>query len=143
MSSEKISSPLETVVGSEAEPQVGITRSWSIGSYPKLSNLMGTWPEVAIFRRFGSLNAQNLLFSQAEITHLETELRDLRAEEEQKEDLKGIAAQRNWFELSQGLDDDDEPSEQWEIIQKIRVKLKEYSTFTYHYDFQPVTDFSI
>ena len=135
MSSEKISSPPETVVGSEAEPQspqVGITRSWSIGSYPKLSNLMGTWPEVAIFRRFGSLNAQNLLFSQAEITHLETELRDLRAEEEQKEDLKGIAAQRNWFELSQGLDDDDEPSEQWEIIQKIRVKLKEYSTFTYH-----------
>jgi len=135
MSLEKISSPPETVVGSEAEPQspqVGITRSWSIGSYPKLSNLMGTWPEVAIFRRFGSLNAQNLLFSQAEITHLETELRDLRAEEEQKENLKGIAAQRNWFELSQGLDDDDEPSEQWEIIQKIRVKLREYSTFTYH-----------
>ncbi|EXJ76781.1 uncharacterized protein A1O5_01289 [Cladophialophora psammophila CBS 110553] len=132
MSLEKISSSPETVVvvGSEVEvqtPQVGITRSWSMGSYPKLSNLMGTWPEVAIFRRFGSLNAQNLLFLQAEITHLETELRDLRAEEEEKQDLKGIAAQRNWFELSRGLDEDDEPSEQWDIIQKIRVKLREYN----------------
>ncbi|KAH0840788.1 hypothetical protein FOPE_05905 [Fonsecaea pedrosoi] len=125
------SSPSETIVESEAAvvqaPPAGITRSWSMGSYPKLSDLMGTWPEVAIFRRFGSLNAQNLLFLQAEITHLETELRDLRNEEEQRQDLKGIEAQRNWYKLSQGLEDDDEPSEQWDIIQKIRVKLREYN----------------
>ena len=29
--------------------------------YAKIACLMGEFPEVAIFRRFGALNAQNLL----------------------------------------------------------------------------------
>jgi len=103
-----------------------------MGSYPKLSDFMGSWPDVAIFRRFGSLNAQNLLFLQAEISHLERELQIIREREEKSEDEKGILAQRNWFELSQATEDGD-PCAQWAVIQDIREKLKEYNEFLLQY----------
>jgi hypothetical protein len=42
-----------------------------VNGYPKLARHMGASPEIAIFRRFGALNAQNLLYLQAELVHLE------------------------------------------------------------------------
>lgn len=116
-----------TVTGSEPPPPVpGINRTWSTGSYPRLSEFMGLWPEVAIFRRFGALNAQNLLFLQAEIAHLERELQVIREREEKREDERGLLAQRSWFELSQATEDG-EYCPQWAVIQEIRSKLSEYS----------------
>jgi hypothetical protein len=50
-----------------------------IEGYPKLASHMGTYPECAIYRRFGSLNSQNLLYFQSELTHLELKLRRLEA----------------------------------------------------------------
>lgn len=107
-------------------PTQGINRTWSTGSYPRLSEFMGLWPEVAIFRRFGALNAQNLLFLQAEIAHLERELQVIREQEEKREDERGLLAQRSWFELSQATEDG-EYCPQWAVIQDIRSKLSEYS----------------
>jgi hypothetical protein len=107
-------------------PVQGINRAWSAGSYPRLSEFMGLWPEVAIFRRFGALNAQNLLFLQAELAHLERELKVIREREEKQEDAKGLLAQRSWFELSQATEDG-EYCPQWTVIQDIRSKLSEYS----------------
>jgi hypothetical protein len=116
-----------TVTGSEPPtPIQGINRTWSSGSYPRLSEFMGLWPEVAIFRRFGALNAQNLLFLQAEIAHLERELKNIRERDDRREDEKGLLAQRSWFELSQATEDG-EYCAQWAIIQDIRSKLSEYS----------------
>jgi len=43
--------------------------------YAKLSSLMGTDPEFAIYRKFAALNAQNLLYYQAELMGLEAEKR--------------------------------------------------------------------
>lgn len=127
MAFEKEASISDTAVASEpASPTQGITRSWSTGSYPKLSELMGSWPDVAIFRRFGSLNAQNLLFLQAELAHLERHLRLMREREEKAEDEKGIMAQRSWYELSQASEDG-ETLPQWDLIQVIQDKLKAYS----------------
>lgn len=107
-------------------PAQGINRTWSSGSYPRLSEFMGLWPEVSIFRRFGALSAQNLLFLQAEIAHLERELKVIREREEKREDERGLLAQRSWFELSQASEDG-EYCPQWTIIQEIRSKLSEYS----------------
>ena len=116
-----------TVIDSEpATPVPGINRTWSSGSYPRLSEFMGLWPEVAIFRRFGALNTQNLLFLQAEIAHLERELKNIREREERREDERGLLAQRSWFELSQATEDG-EYCPQWAVIQEIRSKLSEYS----------------
>jgi hypothetical protein len=107
-------------------PANSVNRSWSMGSYPKLSSFMTSWPDVAIFRRFGALNAQNLLFLQAEITHLERELQVIRESNALNNDEKGIHGERNWFELSQESEDG-EPHPQWVVIQDIRDRLKEYS----------------
>ena len=87
---------------------------------------MASWPDVAIFRRFGALNAQNLLFLQAEITHLERELQVIRESSALNNDEKGIHGERNWFELSQESEDG-QPHPQWAVIQDIRDRLKEYS----------------
>jgi hypothetical protein len=38
--------------------------------YTKLAIQMGQYSEMAIFRRFGALNAQNLLYLQAELVQL-------------------------------------------------------------------------
>jgi hypothetical protein len=107
-------------------PTQRLNRSWSMGSYPKLSTFMASWPDVAIFRRFGALNAQNLLFLQAEITHLERELQIIREKNELNNDEKGLHGDRNWFELSQESEDG-ERHPQWVVIQDIREKLREYS----------------
>lgn len=90
---------------------------------------MASWPDVAIFRRFGALNAQNLLFLQAEIQHLERELAIMRRDDDLSRDEKGMHVQRNWFELSQDTEDGD-AHPQWIVIQDIREKLKEYSKTT-------------
>jgi hypothetical protein len=129
MSSEKLP-PMDTAVATVSSqpptPTQGINRSWSMGSYPKLSTFMASWPDIAIFRRFGALNAQNLLFLQAEITHLERELEVIRSNNERNNDEKGLHGDRNWFELSQESEDG-EAHPQWIVIQDIREKLKEYS----------------
>ena len=126
MSSEKYASSLsDTAVGSEPpSPVQGIRRSSTNGSYHKLASFMGTWSDVAIFRRFGALNAQNLLYLQAEITHLERELEVVRRKEESTE--RGLQAQRSWFELSQDSEEGQQ-CRQWLVVQDIREKLAEYS----------------
>jgi len=86
---------------------------------------MGLLPETAIFRRFGALNAQNLLYLQAELTYLEKQLRKCeRADNKSPEGLKSRYA-LDWFWLSRSAADGDE--EQWELVKKMRVTLKEYS----------------
>jgi len=126
---EKHAADFEGTIVTDSElptPIQGINRAWSAGSYPRLSEFMGLWPEVAIFRRFGALNAQNLLFLQAELAHLERELKVIREREEKQEDERGLLAQRSWFELSQATEDG-EYCPQWTVIQDIRSKLSEYS----------------
>jgi hypothetical protein len=43
--------------------------------YERLSRLIGTYPELAIYRKFSTLCAKLLLYKQAELQHLENELR--------------------------------------------------------------------
>jgi hypothetical protein len=93
--------------------------------YPKLAGQMEIQPETAIFRRFGALNARNLLYLQAEIMTLEKQLCE--REVMDNGDEKGMKSQYalDWFWLSQSADDGD--IEQLRLILKIRELLKEYS----------------
>jgi hypothetical protein len=52
-----------------------------IPGYPMLAGHMGNMSEVAMFRRFGALNARNLLYYQNELVCLEEELKVLEAED--------------------------------------------------------------
>lgn len=96
--------------------------------YPKLAGLMGRLPQLGIFRRFGALNAQNLLYLQAELTKLAFELRQQEKADAQEEKYDRKKFRLNWQVLSESADSDDfEATEQYNLFLKIRPKLKEYS----------------
>lgn len=99
----------------------------SMGSYNKLSKFMGSWPEVAIFRRFAALNAQNLLFLQAELVRLEDDLQCIREEDAQSTDLEKKQSHQSWRSLVLAYKQGQCPNSQWAKVLEIREKLKEYS----------------
>jgi hypothetical protein len=92
------------------------------GNYHKLSELMGSWPDMAIFRRFGTMNVQNLLFLQAELSHLEYELQRLQEQYGKSDGEKGQVSLRSWWDMR-----GNEDSEQLDIVLEVRQKLSEYS----------------
>jgi len=93
--------------------------------YPKLAAQMDLQPEISMFRRFGFLNSQNLLYYQAELTILEKQLRDRQGIDRLY--TKGNKRQYgvNWYWLDQSADDGD--TIQLDLVLKIRHTLKEYS----------------
>ncbi len=98
--------------------------------YAKLASLMGAHPEVAILRRFGALNAQNLLYLQAELVALEKDLRKYSCEDSASNDLNRKFYSRDWYSLSISKDDtnnNESMGKQWRCVLMIRDKLKEYS----------------
>ncbi|EON64338.1 hypothetical protein W97_03569 [Coniosporium apollinis CBS 100218] len=115
--------------GSLAASTPAVPPGWSMArtviGYPRLGTYMGLIPEVAILRRFGDLNAQNLLYLQAEIVHLERELREL----ELADSLSTIGRKPqyavDWFWLSRSELDGDQ--KQWNKFCNIREKLREYN----------------
>ena len=96
-----------------------------VTGYPKLAGQMELIPETAIFRRFGALNAQNLLYLQAELIYLEKQLRNCELVDNQSRHGSKSKYALDWFWLSQSAIDGDEI--QWNFVLKIREKLKEYS----------------
>lgn len=98
-----------------------------VDGYPKLAQRMDATPETAILRRFGALNIQSLLYFQAELIHLEMNLRELELAASKSEDdiLKKYA--RDWAWL--GLLRRDEKDEHWQTVLAIRKTLKEYSGY--------------
>jgi len=91
--------------------------------YSKIAELMGRHKELTIFRKFGSMNNQNLLYLQAELVHLESDYYQLSE--------KGQACtafphrSRDWWSLTQP--DHEGNREQWDKFLEIREKLTEYS----------------
>ncbi|CZT46429.1 uncharacterized protein RSE6_06855 [Rhynchosporium secalis] len=79
--------------------------------------------EFSIIRRFGALSMQKLLYMQAELIHLESELDQL-----SKRDVNNRERQfhsKDWYSLSQGETKED--LEQWQKFLEISEKLEAYS----------------
>jgi hypothetical protein len=98
--------------------------------YAKLALLMGEHPEHGIFRRFATLNAQNLLYLQAELTVLEEQHLALALENEASGHRERKAYATNWFMLNNSTTSTTEEGEdrrQWAMFLKIREKLSQYS----------------
>lgn len=120
--------------------------------YAKIATLMGAYPEVAIIRRFAALNAQNILYMQAELVDLESRLRRYEEEDRSSGDQNRVDYAVDWFKLSNAVDaspssgsqtgtstnDESEKADdgdnevpqgrRWRLVLQIREKLKEYST---------------
>ena len=86
--------------------------------YAKVANLMGLYPEYAIFRRFGMLNMQRTLHLQAELVYLEDELK-----KQMEVDLaENPLFARDWWFLNRNKD-----GKQLKQLSEVGTKLKEYS----------------
>lgn len=92
--------------------------------YPRLAHLMGSDPALAIFRRYGSLNAQNMLYMQAELNELESELHAVASEDRFSGHTEKERYSREWWRLARAQGGD---SLQWKKCLEIRTKLREYS----------------
>ena len=92
--------------------------------YAKLSSVISTDSEFAIYRRFGALNAQNLLYYQAELLGLEDDLNVIASQDRNSQDSEKREFAYNWAELSQAADG---KNLQHEKFMKIRKTLREYS----------------
>ncbi len=99
-----------------------------VAGYPRLASHIGLYPDFAIYRRFGSLNAQNLLYYQAELVHLEQTLRKQEiADSSSQEGSKSLYA-RDWYWLKDSETKEDDA--QLRTILSVRERLKEYSKYT-------------
>jgi hypothetical protein len=92
--------------------------------YPRLAFLMGSWPDFAIFRRFGWLSTLNLMRLQAELAQLESDLQgsQIADEENQKDLVKGSTYSTNFNVLAQATD-----SRQRKLMEASMLELQEYS----------------
>ena len=99
-----------------------------MANYTRLSELIGTHQELAVFRKFASLNAKNILYMQAELIHLQAELENIELENGCSGDAEKAAFQVSFFDLkeSSGTKND----LQWRKVMEIRRNLKAYSLST-------------
>lgn len=98
--------------------------------YHRLADMMGPYPDIAIFRRFGPLNMLNLLSLQAELVELEADLRDIWSadNDSQNEEEQEFATYFRSLRKSEGGPNDG----QYQMLLEIRRKLLEYSTQHLH-----------
>ena len=92
--------------------------------YPRLAQLMGATPPLAIFRRYSTLNTQNILYLQAEINELEHELQDLSLTDRNSGHSEKERYSREWWKLAGAQGGD---SLQWNTWLELRTKLDHYS----------------
>jgi hypothetical protein len=95
--------------------------------YPALSTVMGPYPGLSMFKRFGELNARNLLYMQAEIIDLEQQLHIISGMDQSSTDEAHKKYATNALALRRSGKQGD--GRQWRIVLEIREKLKEYSEY--------------
>jgi hypothetical protein len=98
--------------------------------YALIASRMAVHTDLGIFRRFAALNAQNLLYMQAELTYLERKLRELEKLNNHFDDsdVRNRYA-HNWNELRAEKSEPGSDPTQWELCLVLREKLKTYSRF--------------
>lgn len=92
--------------------------------YTNYAHWIGREPTFAIFRRFASLNALNLLALQAEISHEEHELHTLQLDDVEFDN------HTNFMRLIEA-DKDSNAGKQWQQILKLRPMLKQYNALLF------------
>ena len=97
----------------------------AVTGYPKLAAKIAVQPEAAIYRRFGALNAQNLLYFQGELMDLEERLAEQQVLDNNARKGRKSEYAKNWYCLQDSEVDGD--TEQLDLVLKIRETLKEYS----------------
>src|SRR5690242_19088228 len=104
-----------------------------VKGYPMMAGRMSVLPEIAMFRRFGALNARNLLYLQNELVCLEEQL----IAWEKHDNMSAVGMKKDyavnayWLNSSTRKKDDsslrDGDTQQRDVFLRIRQTLNEYS----------------
>ena len=91
--------------------------------YSVFAELIGSFKQLNVYRRFDCLTAKMLLYQQAEIVHLEADLRAVVESDKQRHETAGF--DQSWWEMRAA------PAEsggdyQRRKVAEIQGKLKEY-----------------
>ncbi|KAI3320413.1 hypothetical protein HD806DRAFT_506288 [Xylariaceae sp. AK1471] len=106
------------------------------GGYARLAEHMGRHPELAIYRRYGALANETLLFYHAEIAELEQRLRKVRERDRNSDDKACQLHDRAWSLLSGSaeLGGPGSPQrEQYDLIMKLRKLMGKYHKALYYH----------
>ncbi|KAL9036090.1 MAG: hypothetical protein Q9180_004498, partial [Flavoplaca navasiana] len=96
-----------------------------MASYNRLAALIGKYQELAIFRRFQTLNAKSLLYMQAELLNLENELKSIEFDDQSSKDIHRASLHTSVFDLKESSGS--EHQLQWNKAMEIRDKLERYN----------------
>ena len=103
-----------------------------MAAYDKVAELFADDPSLAMVRRFGELNALNLLYLLAELVELERDLKRFTKEDQLNSDTERREYRHSWYAFSTHQVDSsakDENCRQWRTMIKIRHALRLYSMF--------------
>lgn len=104
--------------------------------YQKLAALLCSSHGLQIFRKFGALQTKNILYLQAELTILETQLAAI-MEQDQEEANAGTGEKADflisWLALKKSDQDPIADNTQYKKVMEIRRCLKEYCKLTHQF----------
>ena len=93
--------------------------------YNALAAVMGTSPELNVFRGFKAISARNVMMLQGELTLAEATLLQAIGTDHRSDDKSTQWFQHEVKELLEGHDPEDD-NNQWTLTLKVRRILKEY-----------------
>ncbi|KAI4164254.1 MAG: hypothetical protein LQ342_002219 [Letrouitia transgressa] len=97
-----------------------------MANYSTLSNIIATHGDAAIFRRFTPLNVKNLLYMQAELIHLDAELRIIETEDRNSGDVEKTSFSSSFYDLKESAGTGN--GLQWRKYLEVREKLRAYNS---------------
>jgi len=101
-----------------------------VTGYPRLAQEISRQPELGIFRSFAALNAQDILYLQAEIIFWEKELRIEQKKDSEEPGNLRPNFNKDWLVLEYGAfgpNKDEAECRQHEIMLRLRHLLHKYS----------------
>ena len=119
-----------TAATESANGQVNVAETKNPGGYEDMARFMAKDSSYAIVRRFGYLNALNILYLQAELVDLEHSLGYWSTKDKSSTDRTRRNYQTSWFDFSRhetDADSTDKSQNQWNTMLRIRELLKQYS----------------
>ena len=102
-----------------------------LDGYPTFSRFIAKDPDAAIYRKFESLSARNLLYQQSQLNDMERQLEELDSKDatEKAVDINNEAGERvarDWQHFAH--DDNDRAKLRRQVQEKIKQHIKEYRT---------------
>jgi hypothetical protein len=95
--------------------------------YAQIAWRIANHDDLGIFRRFAALNAQDLLYMQAELRVLELKLRQQETSNSRSGNERQTWYSRDWQTLSKAEKVEGTRDTQWQTFLEIREKLAKYS----------------